>query len=646
MERTPLLHQLVFALDRKLTGSTVLLPPDGHVHALYLHEGVPAKARTEDTVAPLDRVLVHMGSLDEATLSRTLQEISARRVLHGQYLLQQGMIDQQTLLTALARQVLHKATFMIGLGPATQFAYYEGANLLDDYGGAELTPAEPLSVIMAGVRTRPRDSVVDQTLARLGKLPLRLHGLADTSTFGFTADEQRVVDGLRSRPCTLGQLYQANVAQQRVIQLTIYALVITRCLDLGGAQKPPVGHDPSRLQSSPSASTEGAPRRQRAARPAAPSQATKQPVPRRAEPLPRRGFATGRATDAKLRPRDEARQAVESAPRRSSPTGRTTEPRPRRSAATGRAHPAGARRGSSTGRGLGPLPRRGTRSTGIAPGTIPSDRAGATMPRRGAKTGRHEISLEEINERLAKLESQDFFQMLGVDQKAAAAQIQAAYFQLAKTWHPDRLAPQLQDQKDSVAKIFAKLNEAHRTLTDPAKRDHYLEQLAAGGGNTERAVVERFVGAANSFRRAEVLCKQGSLSEAAELLRKCVDADSEPPEYPALLAWVEAELLGTPSIQQGGAETGPYAEHIATLTRIADKHPSFERAVFYRAELLKRSGDHDRALRDYRRAAQLNPRNVDARRELRLHEMRARKADKPVGDGGLLGRFFGRGKGS
>jgi tetratricopeptide (TPR) repeat protein len=271
------------------------------------------------------------------------------------------------------------------------------------------------------------------------------------------------------------------------------------------------------------------------------------------------------------------------------------------------------------------------------------------MPRRGAKTGRHEITLAEINERLAKLESQDFFEMLGIDQKASAAQIQAAYFQLAKTWHPDRLPPQLRDQKDLVAKIFAKLNEAHRTLTDPAKRDHYLEQLVTGGSAANRGEVQRFVDAAKSFQLADALCKQGSYAKAAELLKQCVDADSEPPEYPTLLAWVEAQLLDTaspPHTAGGSAEAGPYAEQIAVLTRIIDEHESFERAVFYRAELFKRSGDHDRALRDYRRAAKLNPRNIDAKRELRLHEMRGRTADKPAEDAGLLGRFFGRGKGS
>ncbi|MBW2526642.1 MAG: hypothetical protein JRI23_20840, partial [Deltaproteobacteria bacterium] len=317
--RTPLLHQLVFALDRKLVGTTALWLPDGRVHGIFLHEGVPSKARTSDTVAPLDRVLAQMGVVDETTLTSTLREVSARRVLHGQILLERGLIDQATLIRALTRQVLQKVTFMIGLGPDTRFTFYEQANALDDYGGPELCPPEPLSVIMASVRTRPRDAVVDQTLQKLGQLPLRIRDGADTSLFGFTADEQEVVSHLAARPSSLADLLTAEVAQRRVVQLTVYALVITRCLDLGGAAKPPVGHDPSRPRpATPVQSAVEATPKPRGSRPSAFGGARPGP----AAPLPRRGFATNQAANVSLRPRSEARKAVDTRPRRSSPTGR------------------------------------------------------------------------------------------------------------------------------------------------------------------------------------------------------------------------------------------------------------------------------------------------------------------------------------
>jgi hypothetical protein len=71
--------------------------------------------------------------------------------------------------------------------------------------------------------------------------------------------------------------------------------------------------------------------------------------------------------------------------------------------------------------------------------------------------------------------------------------------------------------------------------------------------------------------------------------------------------------------------------------------------------LLKRAGRGDRAIRDFRLAADINPKNLDAVREVRLHEMRRRgggplserpknkpgqSKNAPPPSSGLLGKFF------
>ena len=64
--------------------------------------------------------------------------------------------------------------------------------------------------------------------------------------------------------------------------------------------------------------------------------------------------------------------------------------------------------------------------------------------------------------------------------------------------------------------------------------------------------------------------------------------------------------------------------------------------------MLKRVGRSSDAIRDFRKAAELNPRNTDAVREVRLFNIRAGSTpmgprggdDKP----GMLGKLFGRKK--
>jgi tetratricopeptide (TPR) repeat protein len=88
-----------------------------------------------------------------------------------------------------------------------------------------------------------------------------------------------------------------------------------------------------------------------------------------------------------------------------------------------------------------------------------------------------------------------------------------------------------------------------------------------------------------------------------------------------------------------------YDDLIKHLDGILAKEQEFERALYYRGVLLKRSGRLDRAIRDFRLSAQLNPKNLDAVREVRLFEMRRRGTaggQKAGEQDGLFGKFFKR----
>jgi tetratricopeptide (TPR) repeat protein len=71
------------------------------------------------------------------------------------------------------------------------------------------------------------------------------------------------------------------------------------------------------------------------------------------------------------------------------------------------------------------------------------------------------------------------------------------------------------------------------------------------------------------------------------------------------------------------------------------RNPGSDRALFYRGSLLKRAGRADEALRDFRKAAELNPKNIDAVREVRLHMIRAGGTEK-AGTKRLIGKLFGK----
>ena len=120
-------------------------------------------------------------------------------------------------------------------------------------------------------------------------------------------------------------------------------------------------------------------------------------------------------------------------------------------------------------------------------------------------------------------------------------------------------------------------------------------------------------------------------------------ADPQQAEYLALLTWIESMKPGS----QGLEDT---LEKIEQMSKAIGLNPKCERAYFYRAMLHKRLGNESKSYKDFQKSLELNPRNVDSAREIRLQEMRGQvtvtEPGKPTGKSpppakpGLFDRFF------
>ena len=119
-------------------------------------------------------------------------------------------------------------------------------------------------------------------------------------------------------------------------------------------------------------------------------------------------------------------------------------------------------------------------------------------------------------------------------------------------------------------------------------------------------------------------------------MRQAVEADPEQPEYIALQAWIQAQRMSDDLPADADARSTYLARQLNLLNRVLEREPDFERALYYRGEILKRAGFHAKAIRDFRKCIRLNPHNIAAAREVRLHDKRNKKDG-----GGILGRLFG-----
>ncbi len=260
--------------------------------------------------------------------------------------------------------------------------------------------------------------------------------------------------------------------------------------------------------------------------------------------------------------------------------------------------------------------------------------APASTGQRPDSTAPH--SRDQIEELLQRGKATDYYELLGVTPQVDTTAVSHAFFQLAKRWHPDKLDPELgADQRAQITKIFSRMTEAHQVLTSPEQRAEY-DRLVAEGHNSddEQLRVQEILKAATLFQKAEVLARRSDWTAAARLAQEAAQLDPDQAEYQALLAWVLAK---------GGSRGAAVDLNalLATLTAASNKHPHNARMRHYRAQVLQLAGKTHEAIREYRRVVELDPRNVDAQRELRLFQMRRADSRSPSPEKqGLLGKLF------
>ncbi len=251
-----------------------------------------------------------------------------------------------------------------------------------------------------------------------------------------------------------------------------------------------------------------------------------------------------------------------------------------------------------------------------------------------------EKQLIGLREAAQKLLAADYFVALGVPRTASLEDVKKAFVGAAKTWHPDRIPAGLEDARPLLGKLFARLELARATLSDPARRKQYLDDLAkpaaaatAGDITSAEATLE--------FRKAEALLKKHDLAGAAAHLRKAVQLAPSSVEYQVLLVWLQVKPESSRS---------RLGELAADLDRLIGRESTSERAYFYRGQLRKRLDQLDKAHADFVRASALNPSNVDAAREVRIYTMRKEKsgataratASAEEGVGGFFKKLFKR----
>jgi len=216
-----------------------------------------------------------------------------------------------------------------------------------------------------------------------------------------------------------------------------------------------------------------------------------------------------------------------------------------------------------------------------------------------------------------------YYDLLGIPKEADAAVVRAAFFRLARRWHPDRLPADLEDLRPTVTKTFARMSEANQMLSDAARRAEYDKALLEAPDDEQEKVLE-ILEASSAYQRAEILMKKRDLVGALAQARAAYEGDTEQADYVALYAWLESTQ-----------RTSGYEDLVKLLDHAVQLEPMNVRALWYRGQLLKKMGKIMPSVRDFKAIMELKPNHTDALRELRVYDMRRRtdtKTARPAAD--------------
>ena len=258
-----------------------------------------------------------------------------------------------------------------------------------------------------------------------------------------------------------------------------------------------------------------------------------------------------------------------------------TPPPPRPAAP---ARPAAAARPATT-----PAPR---------PAPTPSPASWASMP----------LDVAALRAVLEKQKGADHFQVLGVKRDAAVSVVKAAYFQLARTYHPDTVPAEASAEvRKLCADVFTRVGEAWAVLGEDAKRAAYLEELKSGGAAD--VDVLRILHAENVFVEATGLVKARRYADALAKLEEAVQLNPDEAEFGVWKAWCEFLLAADKKRQQPASA----AAIEAALKKNGKCAPGYQ----FLGQMAKLVGDLGQAERHLKRGLQALPENADLARELK-----------------------------
>lgn len=218
-----------------------------------------------------------------------------------------------------------------------------------------------------------------------------------------------------------------------------------------------------------------------------------------------------------------------------------------------------------------------------------------------------EAQLARLQALAQRLEKATHFEALGLERRASAADVKRTFFLLARELHPDTVSDGNAALHQVKERLFARVNEASQVLSDEKRRKEYEEELDGKAGQVD---VARIFAAEEAFQRGEIMIKARKYKEGLALVEEAIAINDQEAEFYAWRGWARFLLAEDRKLQ--------YKESLADCKQAIQMIPVCLPPHLFIANMSKAMGELKQAEQYYKKVLELDPKNVDAQRELRL----------------------------
>jgi len=239
-------------------------------------------------------------------------------------------------------------------------------------------------------------------------------------------------------------------------------------------------------------------------------------------------------------------------------------------------------------------------------------------PARPSPPKKHPM-VDEVEAAHAGLKDKNHFELLDANDKTTSSELRKKFTDLAKKFHPDALPSDIApDVAAKAREISAAINEAYQTLSNEEKRAHYMVLLADHRIRGDLRKVEKVRDAEMKAKMGAVMLRKKDYKGARDLFRFAMEMDPETALYKAHYAW---SVFADPKNDRTKALDEAYPLVKEALAQNKD-----DAAIhYYMGQLSKAMAKDKEALSHFKQVLRLDRNHADAKREVRLIEMRESK---------------------